>query len=217
MSSAESGAESGAEPGAGRHAPAAARNRDPILGVLRELLPARGTVLEIASGTGEHVAYFAPHFSDLVFQPSEPDQAMHASIVAWARSCGADNIRAPLAIDTHAADWGIARADAMININMIHISPWSVCQAMLAGAGRILAADGPLYIYGPFMLGGRHTAPSNAAFDRGLRAQDERWGVRDLDAVIECARASGLEFERIVEMPANNLSVIFRRQAGNDP
>ncbi len=212
---------SSAEPGAGRNAPATLRNRDPILGVLRELLPASGTVLEIASGTGEHVAYFAPAFPDLIWQPSEPDRTMHPSIVAWAQASGAGNIRAPLAIDTRssdwAADWGIARADAIININMIHIAPWPVCQGMIAGAGRILAAGGALYLYGPFMQGGRHTAPSNAAFDRGLRAQDERWGVRDLDAVIECARASGLEFERIVEMPANNLSVIFRRQAGNDP
>ncbi len=206
-----------ADPGAGRHAPSAESNRDPILGVLRGLLPTRGTVLEIASGTGQHIAYFAPHLPDLVWQPSEPDRAMHASIVAWSKASGAGNIREPLAIDTRAADWGIARADAMININMIHITPWSVCQAMLAGAGRILAPDGPLYLYGPFMQGGRHTAPSNAAFDRGLRASDASWGVRDLDAVIECARASGLEFERIVEMPANNLSVIFRRQAGSDP
>ena len=130
---------------------------------------------------------------------------------------GVGNIREPLAIDTHAADWGIARADAMININMIHIAPWSVCQAMLAGAGRILRADGPLYLYGPYRQGGQHTAPSNAAFDRALRAQDASWGVRDLDAVIECARACGLEFDRSVDMPSNNLSVIFRRQAGSNP
>ena len=187
------------------------------MGVLHGVLPARGIVLEIASGTGQHVGFFAPHFPDLAWQPSEPDRAMHPSIVAWAGASGAGNIAAPLAIDTGATDWGIARADAIININMIHIAPWAVCQGLMAGAGRILAAGGPLYLYGPFMQGGQLTAPSNARFDRTLRMQDASWGVRDLDAVIECARASGLEFERAVEMPSNNLSVIFRRQAGSDP
>ena len=196
------------------HAPAAARNCEPILGVLREMLPASGTVLEIASGTGQHVGYFAPQFAGLVWQPSDQDPRMLASIAARARASGEGNILAPLQIDVHAADWGIAAADAMININMIHVAPWSACEGLMAGAGRTLGAGAPLYLYGPYMVGGRHTAPSNQAFDRALRAQDPSWGVRDLDAVIACAAANGLAFERTVAMPTNNLSVILRRRDG---
>ncbi len=194
------------------HAPAAARNREPILGVLREVLPASGMVLEIASGTGQHVGYFAPQFAGLVWQPSDRDLRMLESIAAWVGASGQANVRAPLEIDVQAAEWGIAAADAMININMIHVAPWSACEGLMAGAGRTLGAGAPLYLYGPYMVGGRHTAPSNQAFDRALRAQDPSWGVRDLDAVIACAAANGLAFERAVAMPANNLSVILRRR-----
>ncbi len=196
------------------HAPAAARNREPILGVLREVLPASGMVLEIASGTGQHVGYFAPQFAGLVWQPSDRDLRMLESIAAWVGASGQANVRAPLEIDVQAAEWGIAAADAMININMIHVAPWSACDGLMAGAGRTLGAGAPLYLYGPYMVGGRHTAPSNQAFDRALRAQDPSWGVRDLDAVIACAAANGLAFERAVAMPANNLSVILRRRDG---
>ena len=196
------------------HAPAAARNREPILGVLREVLPASGMVLEIASGTGQHVGYFAPQFAGLVWQPSDRDLRMLESIAAWVGASGQANVRAPLEIDVQAAEWGIAAADAMININMIHVAPWSACEGLMAGAGRTLGAGAPLYLYGPYMVGGRHTAPSNQAFDRALRAQDPSWGVRDLDAVIACAAANGLAFERAVAMPANNLSVILGRRDG---
>ena len=195
-----------------RYIPAVQSNRGPILDVLREVLPAAGTLLEIGSGTGEHAAWFAPLFPGLIWQPSEPDRDFHASIRAW--SAGIESIRPPLALDARDDDWGIAAADAIVCINVIHIAPWAVAQGLMRGAGRLLAPDGPLCLYGPYMRDGRHTAPSNAAFDRFLRDQDPDWGVRDLAAVTAEAKANGLALDRVVEMPANNLSVILRRQRG---
>jgi SAM-dependent methyltransferase len=191
-------------------APAVARNRDPILTVLREVLPAAGTVLEIASGTGEHAIHFAAALPHLVWQPTDPDAQARGSIAAHAAQAGLANLLAPLELDACAPLWPVTRADALVSINMIHISPWSATQGLMAGAARLLAAGSPLYLYGPYRHG-LHTAPSNAAFDQSLRARDPAWGVRDLEAVVELAAGHGLALERTVTMPANNLSVIFRR------
>ena len=191
-----------------RHAPATLRNREPILAVLRRALPTHGLILEVASGSGEHVAFLAERLPALDWQPSDPEPAARASIAAWTE--GLANVRAPLAIDAAGAGWPIDRADAILCINMVHISPWAATEGLMAGAGRLLARGRLLYLYGPFRQGG-HTAPSNVAFDADLRARDPAWGVRDLKAVTAAARAQGLALERIVEMPANNLSVLFRR------
>jgi SAM-dependent methyltransferase len=195
-----------------RFAPATARNREPILAVLRRVLPASGTVLEIASGTGEHAAHFAPYFPALTWQPSDADADNLASIAAWAAASGAANIRPPILLDVTAPDWGVEGVAAILAVNMIHIAPWAAAEALMAGAGRRLRPGAPLYLYGPYKRGGRHTAPSNAAFDADLRRRDPAWGVRDLDDVIRLAAKNGLDLAEIVEMPANNLSVIFRRR-----
>ena len=192
-------------------APAVARNRDPILAVLRDVLPAAGTVLEIASGTGEHAAHFAAALPHLVWQPTDPDAQARSSIAAHAAQAQLANLLPPLELDAAAPDWPVARADALVSINMIHISPWRAAQGLMAGAERLLSAGSPLYLYGPYRQHGLHTAPSNAAFDASLRARDPEWGVRDLDEVSALAAAHGLTLQRTVAMPANNLSVIFRR------
>ncbi|MCP5368660.1 MAG: DUF938 domain-containing protein [Hyphomicrobiales bacterium] len=193
------------------HAEATRRNRDPILAVLRRVLPARGLVLEIAAGTGQHAAYFAPLFPDLAWQPTDADAAALPSIAAWAAEAAAPNLRPPRVLDVCAADWGVDRADAVYCCNMIHISPWRCTRGLMAGAGRVLAPGGVLVTYGPYKLDGRHTAPSNAAFDRALRAQDPDWGVRDLEHVAAEAAAHGLVHEQTVAMPNNNQTLIFRK------
>lgn len=193
--------------------PAVARNRDPILAVLRRYLPEQGTVLEIASGTGEHAAYFAPQFPHLIWQPSDIDPDALASIEAHRAAAGAANLRAPIALDVTAAAWPVTRADAIISINMIHISPWAAAQGLMAGALWLLPEGGVLYLYGPFKENGAHTAPSNAAFDASLRARDPAWGVRDLGDVRALADRHGFDFVERVAMPANNLSLVFRRRA----
>lgn len=195
--------------GARRYAPATARNRMAILEVLRGVLPPQGTVLEVASGTGEHAAFLAPAFPRLTWQPSDPDAAARASITAW--TSGLPNVRPPLDLDAAATDWPISRADAILCVNMIHIAPWAATLGLLAGAARLLPPGGPLYLYGPYKQGGRHAAPSNAAFDDSLRASDPSWGVRDLDDVTEAAGRTGFGRPEVIAMPANNLSVVFRR------
>ena len=192
-----------------RHAPAALRNRDPILAILRQVLPASGMVLEVASGSGEHVAHFATALPALRWQPSDPDPAACVSIAAWAE--GLANVRPPVALDAAAGDWPVDRAAAIVCINMVHISPWAATSGLMAGAGRLLPPGAPLYLYGPYRQAGRHTAPSNAAFDADLRARNPEWGVRDLNAVADVAAAHGLHLAEVVEMPANNLSLVFRR------
>jgi SAM-dependent methyltransferase len=194
--------------------PSTERNRAPITAVLRRFLPPAGTVLEIASGTGEHVAWFAAAFPGLVFQPSDPSPASRASIAAWA--AGAANIRTPLALDVAAPDWDRHESipvplAATLCINMVHISPWVATLGLMRGAGRLLAGGGVLYLYGAYRRDGRHTAPSNEAFDADLRLRNPEWGVRDLEAVVAEARANGFALAEVVEMPANNLSVILRR------
>jgi SAM-dependent methyltransferase len=192
-----------------RHAAAAERNREPILAVLRSTLPARGRVLEVASGTGQHVAHFAAALPDLIWEPSELDPELRASIAAWCQ--GLPNVLAPIALDATAEPWPVPVLDVVWNANMVHIAPWNVCLGLLRGAARHLTPGGLLVLYGPYRIGAAHTAESNAAFDRQLRATDSRWGVRDLETVAEAAAGHGLLLERRVEMPANNQTVIFRR------
>ena len=192
-----------------RHAPATARNREPILGVLRRVLPRSGLVLEIASGTGEHIAHFAAALPGLMFQPSDPDPGGRASIDAWAAAAGLANLRPALALDA-TADWSLA-ADAVLCINMIHIAPWSAAEGLVRRAARALGQGGVLFLYGPFRRDGGHTAASNAAFDADLRARDPSWGIRDLEAVAALAIAEGFGAPEIAAMPANNLSLTFRR------
>jgi SAM-dependent methyltransferase len=191
------------------YAPAAARNRQPILDVLKPLLPSRGLVLEVASGTGEHVVHFAQACPALAFQPTDPDPGHRGSIDAWSAALGLANVRRAIALDTTAETWPIEAADALLCMNMIHIAPWAAAEGLMHGAGRVLAPGGLLYLYGPYKQGGRHIAPSNAAFDASLRAQNPAWGIRDLEAVAGLAVANGFVEPAIAEMPANNLSLIF--------
>jgi SAM-dependent methyltransferase len=197
-----------------RHAPAALRNREPILAALKRHLPARGAVLEVASGTGEHAVHFAAALPHLVFRPSDPDPDARASIDAWAEGAGLPNLRAALDLDAAAPEWERAvagGADAVLCVNMVHIAPWAATGGLMRGAARLLPAGGVLCLYGPFRRDGRHTAPSNAAFDEQLRASDPAWGVRDLEAVAAEAAARGFAAPAVEEMPANNLFVVFRR------
>jgi len=194
-----------------RHAPATHRNRDAILAVLRRVLPARGTVLEIAAGTGEHAVFFAAALPSLAWQPTDADAEAVESIAAWREAEGPPNLRAPLQLDVSSRDWPVETVDAVFNANMIHIAPWSACLGLLAGAGRHLTHGGVLVLYGPYRIGGSHTAPSNAAFDLDLRARNPAWGVRDLEEVAEVAASEGLHLEETVPMPANNQVLVLRR------
>ena len=194
-----------------QYAPAATRNRGPILNELRSILPHSGPVLEVASGTGEHVVHFARAFPMLEWQPSDPSREARHSIDAWIAAEGLENVRSPLDLDAASDSWPIDHAAAMVCINMIHISPWASTEGLMLGASRILDAGAPLYLYGPFRQSPKALAPSNAAFDEDLRTRDPRWGLRDLDEVSVCADSFGFVLDRVVEMPANNLSVIFCR------
>lgn len=198
-----------------QYAPATQRNREPILAVLQRVLPPTGTVLEIASGTGEHAIFFAPCLSPRRWLPSDADPLHRESIAAWREEYPVDNLYAPIALDARDRVWPVEsdpqfNISAIANINMIHISPWSSCLGLLAGAERILPAGGILYLYGPYKQGGEHTAPSNASFDAMLRSQNPEWGVRDLDDVVAAAKERNLTLLETVSMPANNLSVVFQ-------
>ncbi len=196
------------------HAPATLRNREPILAVLQRVLPQKGLVLETNSGSGEHAVFLAPRLAPRAWQPSDIDDDARASIAAFVEESDAANLLPPLKLDVTWHEWPIREAAAIVSINMIHIAPWKACLGLLEGAARYLAEpDGILYFYGPFTRNGEHTAPSNAAFDSGLRAQNPYWGVRDLDVVATEATARGFALAEVVEMPSNNLSVIFRRTA----
>jgi hypothetical protein len=196
-----------------RHAPATDRNREPILAVLRDVLPPSGIVLEIASGSGQHAAFFAPRFPNVTWQPTDPDPEALASIEAWRADAGAPNLRSPKQLDVTRDDWGIEAAAAIVCINMIHIAPWVACEGLFRGASILLPIGAPLYLYGPFREGGRFTAPSNEAFDASLRDRDPSWGVRDLADVTALASQRGFAREAVLPMPANNHSVVFRRAA----
>lgn len=191
--------------------PATARNRDAILDVLRGVLPASGLVLEIASGSGEHVMHFARAFPDLTFQPSDPEDAALQSIAAWTQDSSLANIRPPVVLDATLAQWPVNAADAILCINMIHIAPWRASEGLFRGAARLLRAGAPLYIYGPYRRTDVVTAPSNEAFDESLKSRNPEWGLRDLKAVAALARDNGFSGPVVTEMPANNLSVVFRR------
>lgn len=195
------------EDDARRYAPATLRNREAITVVLADTLPIAGLVLEIASGSGEHIAHFAVALPGHEWQPSDADADARASIAAWC--AGLDEVLPPLTLDAAAPDWPIDRADAVLCINMVHISPWKATLGLLAGASRILPAGAPLILYGPYRREGVETAPSNEAFDESLRARDPRWGLRGVETV--CAAAMNFTFDRLVEMPANNLMLVFRR------
>jgi SAM-dependent methyltransferase len=194
-----------------RHAPATARNRQPILDVLRPRLPAQGIVLEIASGSGEHIVHFAEALPGLVFQPSDPSDDARASIDDWVRTLALGNVRAAVELDTTGGIWPIEHADAVLCCNMIHIAPWEAAVGLIAGAAHVLPPGGTLYLYGPYRREGRHTAASNEAFDRDLRQRDPAWGVRDLEAVASLAEDRGFGPPEVIDMPANNLSLIFKR------
>ncbi|BAU15000.1 hypothetical protein LEP3755_55560 [Leptolyngbya sp. NIES-3755] len=196
-------------------APATQRNREPILEVLREVLPPTGTVLEISSGTGEHAVFFAPRLAPRKWQPSDPNPIALASIAAWREVEPAENLAPPIEIDARDPVWRIEvqneKITAIVNINMIHISPWSACLGLMAGANRILPSGGILYLYGPYKQGGIHTAPSNEMFDESLQLQNPAWGVRNLEDVVTAAEHQKLALLKVVAMPANNLSVVFQK------
>jgi SAM-dependent methyltransferase len=193
--------------------PATQRNGEPIFGVLSRVAPEEGLVLEIGSGSGQHVVRFARGLPGLRFQPTDPNPDHVASIDAWRTHEAVDNVLPALHLDATKLPWPLERADVVYCANVIHISPWDVALALLEGASRVLPPEGLLFLYGPFMREGVHTAPSNARFDESLRMRDPRWGVRDLSHVSDAARDVGLHRREIVEMPANNLSVIFRKDA----
>ncbi len=190
--------------------PHVTRNREPILAVLRRVLPPQGLVLEVASGSGEHAAYFAKRLPSLFWEPTDSDPLALASIAAHRTAADAPNLLAPLRLDVMSEQWPVERADALVCINMIHITPWAASEGLMAGARRILRAGGVVYLYGPYQIDGRHTAQSNQDFDAWLRTQNAQWGVRDLADVADLATRHGFALTETVPMPANNLSMIFR-------
>ena len=197
-----------------RHAPATARNREPILAVLCQVLPERGLLLEISSGTGEHAAFMAPQLPGLEWQPSDANPEALVDIDGHSAGSGCDWIRRAVVLDACAPVWPVARADAILCCNMIHIAPWTAAEGLFTGAARTLGTTAPLVLYGPFRRDGQHTAPSNAAFDESLKSRNPAWGVRCLDSEVQpLATSVGFALDRVFPMPANNLTVVFRRGA----
>lgn len=194
-------------------APAAERNREPILEVLRRVLPTNGVALEIASGTGQHAAFFSANLPLLRWQPSERTAEAIASIRSWVEAENRQNLLPPLALDVCMPKWPIDSATAVVCINMIHICPWETTEALFRGSSGLLNAGAPLVTYGPYRLRGQHTAPSNAAFDQSLRSRDPRWGIRDIDSLGELAERTRFLLEERVDMPANNMCLVWRRIA----
>ena len=192
--------------------PSTARNREPILYVLRPRLPPRGLVLEIAAGSGEHAVYNAAALPDLQWRPTDADDEALASIAAWRDHVGLPNLLPPLRLDAaDPAAWPVERAEAVVSINMVHISPWSTTEGLMVGAGRVLPSGGLLFLYGPYIERDVETAPSNLGFDESLRRRNPGWGIRQLDAVTALAAAQGLALSERIAMPANNLSLVFRK------
>lgn len=192
--------------------PAVARNRDVILEVLREVLVEAGQVLELASGSGEHAVHFAHGLPHLEWQPTDASPRALESIADWRTEAGLANLKAPIELDAMGT-WPVLACDALVAINLIHISPWRVTAELMLQAGQLLPAGGVLYLYGPYKRNGQHTAPSNEGFDVQLKSRNPLWGVRNLEAVIEEAERNGLLLDKVIEMPANNLSVIFTRRS----
>lgn len=187
------------------------RNKAPVLAVLQQVLPKTGTLLEIASGTGQHAVHFAQNLPDWIIQPSDIDADNLASIQAWCDEAALPNLRPPRSLDVCDGDWKVASVDAIFNANMVHIAPWEVALGLISGAARHLVPGGLLLMYGPFRIGGQHTAPSNQTFDDSLRQRDPRFGVRDLEAVVALAERQGFTLQERIAMPANNQTVVFRR------
>ncbi|MDE1179724.1 DUF938 domain-containing protein [Paraburkholderia sp.] len=200
-----------------QRSPSAERNREPILDVLRRVLPASGLVLEIASGTGQHVTHFAAALPALDWQPSDPDADARASVAGWIAHTGLANIRDPLALDVESTSWPIESAAAIVCINMIHISPWTATVALFDNAARLLDDGGVLVTYGPYRRDGAHTAPSNEAFDQQLRSRNPAWGIRDMEAVTALADARGLTCDAPVAMPANNFMLVMMKRSRAKP
>jgi len=196
--------------GARRSAPAALRNREPIAEVLKHWLPASGVVLELASGTGEHAAFLAERFPELEWQPSDVHPDALQSIAAWRAETGLPNLRSPIVIDASSSDWSIDVADAVLNINMVHISPWPAALGLLDGAAKRLPPGGPLILYGPWLKDDISTAPSNLAFDQDLKSRDPEWGLRRVEDFAAAAAERGLHLEETRAMPANNLMLLLR-------
>lgn len=194
--------------------PPAERNKGPILDVLARVLPRRGMVLEIASGTGQHVVHFANALPDLTWQPSDPDAELRQSIAIRLQEERRANVNSPIDLDVTRVPWPLPTADAVLAINMIHVAPWSATQALFDGAKALLPAQGVLFLYGPYRRFGGHTSEGNAKFDRDLRAQNAEWGLRDMEAVSDVATGAGFVLAEIVEMPANNFSLVFKRREG---
>ena len=194
-----------------RTAPAAARNSAPIADVLARELPSSGTVLELASGTGEHAVFMARLFPNIVWQPTDPDKDALGSIAGWAEEAGMTNLRPPLELDASAPDWALSRADAAVCINMVHISPWEATEGLFAGAARVLGTGAPLILYGPYLEDDVEAAPSNLAFDGSLKARNPEWGIRNIAAMDEQAVRTGFSRTARYEMPANNLTLVYRR------
>ena len=198
-----------------QYAPATRRNREPIFNILSEVIQSNSNILEIASGTGEHAIFLTSKLQSCRWIPSEVSSQALESIVAWKNTCSLDNLELPLLIDVAQPGWQRQligqEINAMVNINMIHISPWQTCLGLLEGAGQILPNGGILYLYGPYKQDGEHTASSNASFDRSLRDRNPLWGVRDLEAVVAAAAEQNLTLQQVIAMPANNLSVVFSR------
>jgi hypothetical protein len=194
-------------------APAAERNQQPILDVLRRVLPPTGIVLEVASGTGQHAIFFTEHLPTLRWQPTDTSPDALQSIGAWVADSTRDNILPPLELDVRSPQWPVTKADALLCINMIHISPWESTEALFQGASQLLAGGSPLVTYGPYRLHGEHTAPSNVAFDQSLRSRNARWGVRDIDELRELGGRTGFVLEERVSMPANNMILVWTRDA----
>ena len=199
-------------PEGARVSPSTARNREPILQVLAPRLPPNGRVLEIASGAGEHAVFLARALPQLTWTPSDPDPEARASIAAWRAQAGLPNLAAPINLDAaDPATWPADPVDAIVCINMIHISPWASCEGLMAGAGVRLPPGGELFLYGPFLEAGVPTAPSNLAFDQSLRGRNPAWGLRDLAEVERLAAGHGLTRTERIAMPANNLVVVLRK------
>jgi len=192
-----------------RYAPAAQRNRQPILDVLARVLPESGLILDLASGSGEHALHFARNLPALRWQPSDPDPASRRSVDAHAAAEGGANLLPALDVDVTTAEWPVRAADAIVCINMVHISPWSASEGLFAGAKRLLPAAGFLFLYGPYKRDGRHTAPSNDAFDASLRERNSAWGIRNLEDIVSLGTQADLALREVVDMPANNLSLVF--------
>jgi SAM-dependent methyltransferase len=190
---------------------AAERNKGPILEILARVLPRQGVVLEVASGTGQHILHFAEALPGLTWQPSDPDPELRASIALRVKEQQLANVNRPIDLDVTRLPWPLQTADAAICINMIHVAPWSATLALLEGAKGLLPSQGVLFLYGAYRRFGQHTSRSNEQFDADLRARDPAWGVRDLEAVSEAAASSGFALAEIIEMPANNLGVVLRR------